>query len=157
MKKKYIIAHWTAGNYIPNQTDLTHYQKLIDGAGKVHDGQEKTASTGGMNSITYNVSCCGRKDDKTPIKQTQFESMCHCIAMMCHELKLTPKDVYTHYEIGKMVQSGDIKKLLPYNKLLEQNIGKRDFNIIDFDKKIKPEQCGDYLRDKVNWYYLKCK
>lgn len=156
MKKKYIIGHWTAGNYIPNTTDLTHYQKLVDGAGKIIKGQEKTASTGGMNSITHNVSCCGRKDDNTPIKKIQFESFCHCVAMDCHELKLTPKEFYTHYEIGKMVQDGTIKKLLPYNKLLEQNIGKRDFNIIDFDPTVKPEQCGDYIRKKIQWYYDKC-
>ena len=146
MKKKYIILHWTAGNYLPNSTDLTHYQMLIDGAGKQIVGKEKTSSTGGMNSITYNISCCGRKDLNTPIKPIQIEAMCHHAAMMCKELGLGVDDCYTHAEIGKMVQDGRIKNLLPYNKLLEQNIGKIDFAGL-----------GDTLRNKIKWYYSKIK
>lgn len=146
MKTKYIILHWTAGNYLPNTTDLTHYQMLIDGAGKQIKGQEKTSSTGGMNSITYNISCCGRKDLKTPIKPIQIEAMCHCAALKCYELGLSVDGCYTHSEIGKMVQNGEIKKLLPYNKLLEQNIGKIDF-----------KDMGNELRTKIKWYYSKIK
>ena len=146
MKKKYIILHWTAGNYLPNITDLTHYQMLIDGAGKQIIGKEKTASTGGMNSITYNISCCGRKNENTPIKPIQIEAMCHCAALKCKELGLNIEDCYTHSEIGKMVQDGRIKKLLPYNRLLEQNIGKIDFAGL-----------GDTLRKKIKWYYSKIK
>ena len=40
MKKQYIILHWTAGNYLPNSTDLTHYQMLIDGTGNKIVGKE---------------------------------------------------------------------------------------------------------------------
>jgi len=146
MRKQYIILHWTAGNYTPNTTDLTHYQMLIDGAGKKIKGKDKTASTGGMNSITYNISCCGRKDSNTIIKPIQIEAMCHYAAMVCKELGLTVDKCYTHSEIGKMVQDGRIKQLLPYNKLLEQNIGKIDFNGM-----------GDILRRKIEWYYSKIK
>lgn len=146
MKKQYIILHWTAGNYTPNQIDLLHYQTLIDGAGRPIKGNNKPSATGGMNSITYNFSCCGRKDEETPIKPIQIEAMCHYAAIKCKELGLTPDKCYTHYEIGKMVQNGEIKKLLPYNKLLEQNIGKIDFKGL-----------GDTLRNKIKWYYSKIK
>ena len=108
--------------------------------------KEKTSSTGGMNSITYNISCCGRKDEKTPIKPIQIEAMCHCAALKCKELGLSVNDCYTHSEIGKMVQDGRIKNLLPYNKLLEQNIGKIDFAGL-----------GNTLRKKIQWYYSKIK
>lgn len=107
--KKYIILHWTAGNYIPNQTDLLHYQMLIDGAGRPIKGNDKPSATGGMNSITYNISCCGRKNEQTPIKPIQIEAMCHNAAMMCKELGLTPDNCYTHYEIGKWYKTAELK------------------------------------------------
>ena len=153
MKKKYIILHHTGGVYNPNTCDLTHYQDLIDGKGSVIKGQEKTSSTGGMNSITHNIACCGRVNDEYPLKKIQIESMCHCAALRCKELGLTPDKCYTHYEIGQMVQSGDIKKLLPYNNLLRQNIGKSDIKVLDFDKSIK--DVGAFLRNKILWYYNK--
>ena len=62
MTVKYIIGHWTGVNTY-NVTDKIKksYQLLITGRGEVVQGSPvgSTASTGGMNSITYNISCCG--------------------------------------------------------------------------------------------------
>lgn len=63
VKPQYIIGHWTAGNYQPNYVDMEAYDLLITGDGlKVkgnHELDNNKASTAGMNSITYNISCCG--------------------------------------------------------------------------------------------------
>ena len=76
------------------------------------------------------------------------------LAQVCKDDGTIPMNVcFTHYEIGKMVQNGEIKRLLPYNKLLEQNIGKIDFKFLDF----LPEEknCGDFMRKTITWYYNK--
>lgn len=36
---KRIIMHWSAGAHTPSDLDKEHYHKIIDGAGKVHDGR----------------------------------------------------------------------------------------------------------------------
>ena len=61
MEVKYIIGHWTAGLHKPNKIDLSSYQLLIDDEGKIYNGMAAgcSSSTGGMNSITYNIACCG--------------------------------------------------------------------------------------------------
>ena len=36
---KRVIMHWSAGAHTPSDLDKEHYHKIIDGAGKVHDGR----------------------------------------------------------------------------------------------------------------------
>lgn len=150
---KYIILHHTGGGQEPNAIDLSSYQMIIDYKGKVYVGkpQGKTASTGGMNSITYNISCCGGGSIK--LTNIQMERMFKETAIKLKEFGLTVDKVYTHYEIGQMCKDNTITKLLPYNKWLSQNIGKIDLTEIPYDT--KNISTGDFIRNKIKYYMLK--
>lgn len=152
MTVKYIIGHWTAGNYTPCAQDLGSYQLLINGEGEIHGGKPvgQTASTGGMNSITYNISCCGGLS-RTPITKVQAEAFYKACAQKLIEFNLSVSDFYTHAEIGELCRSGKIVKLLPQNKWLNQNIGKVDLTVLP-DIKGSPKQTGDFIRNKIKWY-----
>ncbi len=154
MAVKYIIGHWTAGNYKPNKTDLNSYQLLIDNEGKIYPGKPvgKAASTGGMNSITYNISCCGGLD-RTPLMPTQIEAFYFACAQKLREFNLSVENFYTHAEIGLMCKDGSITKLLPNNKYLSQNIGKIDLTELPSFKG-NPKETGDFIRNKIKWYLL---
>ena len=154
MTVKYIILHWTAGNYKPCQTDLNSYQLLIDDTGKHYIGKPvgKTCSTGGMNSITYNIACCGGLD-RTPITKVQIEALFKATADKCKEYGLKPDKVYTHAVIGDMCKKGTITMLLPNNKWLYQNIGKIDLTKTPYITGTATET-NNYIRKKINWYYL---
>ena len=153
MGVKYIIAHWTAGGAMPNSTDLNAYQLVIDYKGGVHTGkpQGKTASTGGMNSITYNISCCG--GGKVKLTKVQCERFFKECALALKKYGLTVDKVYTHYEIGEMCRNKTINKLLPYNKWLYQNIGKIDLTELPYN--VDKNKTGDFIRSKILWYYTK--
>lgn len=155
MAVKYIILHWTGGNYKPCQQDLNSYQLLIDGDGKRHSGKPvgKTSSTGGMNSITYNISCCGGLD-RTPITKVQIEAMFKAAADKCKEYNLTPDKVYTHALIGDMCKKGTITILLPNNKWLCQNIGKIDLTKTPYISGT-PAATNNFFRKKIQWYFNK--
>lgn len=154
MTVKYIIIHWTGGNYRPCQQDLNSYQMLIDGYGKIYNGKPvgQSASTGGMNSITYNISCCGGLS-YTPMTNIQMEAMFDLTARKLLEYGLSVDKVYTHAEIGQMVKNKTITKLLPYNNYLPQNLGKIDLTKIPYDT--KGQANGDFIRGKIKWYYNK--
>lgn len=153
MTVKYIIGHWTAGNSRPNKVDLQSYQLLIDGEGKRHTGLAVgcASSTGGMNSITYNISCCGGLTS-SPITPVQIEAFCKACAEKIKEYGLTINDFYTHAEIGEMCRDKSITKLLPWNGFLSQNIGKIDLTILPYLRG-SAKQTGDFLRNKIKWYY----
>lgn len=160
MSIKYIILHHTGGNYKPNEIDLKSYQLLIDGEGNSHKGTKKTSSTGGMNSITYNIAVCchfGYKSPELqgnyPLTHIQFEAMCKKAAEACKCFNVPIKNVYTHYEIGQMCRSQEILKLTTWNKWLISNMSKIDLNYLNFKPDIKTDEVGDYIRNKINWYY----
>lgn len=152
---KYIIGHWTGGNHKPNAKDLSSYQLLIDNEGKRHVGKliGEAASTGGMNSITYNISCCGGLE-RSPIMPTQFEAFCCACAEMVKKYDLSVNAFYTHAEIGEMCKDGSIVKLLPYNKYLRYNIGKIDLTSLP-GVKGSAKVTGDFIRNKIKWYHQK--
>lgn len=169
MTVKYIIGHWTANSYKPNATDLNSYQLLIDDKGAKHIGKAigQAASTGGMNSITYNISCCGGLN-RTPITKVQAEAFYKACAEKIKEYGLNISDFYTHAEIGEMCRNYKTKnageslahadcagelitKLLPWNNYLNQNISKVDLrNLPDIQGTAK--QTGDFIRNKIKWY-----
>lgn len=155
MTVRFIILHWTGGSYKPCQLDLNSYQLLIDGNGYKHIGKPvgKASSTGGMNSITYNISCCGGLPN-TPIKPVQIEAFFKACAEKVKEYNLTVNDVYTHAEIGEMCKTGEITKLLPNNKWLYQNKGKIDLTVLPYIKG-NAKQTGDFIRNKIKWYISK--
>lgn len=152
MAVRFIIGHWTGGNYKPNSTDLNSYQLLIDGEGKKHIGKPvgKASSTGGMNSITYNISCCGGLTN-TPIKPVQIEAFFKACAEVIRNYKLSVDDFYTHAEIGEMCKTGEITKLLTYNKWLYQNKGKIDLTVLPYIKG-NAKETGNFIRNKIKWY-----
>lgn len=176
MTIKYIIGHWTAGNNYPSEYDKKHYQLLIDGAGKPYNGTAagKAAATGGMNSITYNIACCGGLE-KTPVTAVQMEAFCKNAAVILKKYNLSAENFYTHAEIGEMVKnyqnakSGKglngadcsgrlITELLPWNNYLFQNAGKIDLKklpVKGITQAMSAKQSGYYLRNKIKWYYLK--
>lgn len=166
MTVKYIIGHWTAGNKKPSNYEKTCYQLLIDNLGNVHQGTPvgKTASTGGMNSITYNIACCGGADFSL-LSCKQVEEFCLQVAKKLKEYKLSVNKFYTHAEIGEMVRNylqknlfdpdcdgKQITELLPWNSYLPQNKGKIDLkklpdkigNLITY----RAGTSGKYLRKK---------
>ena len=174
---KYIIGHWSAGGYVPTAFEKQHYQALINGDGKMFLGGKVgcTASTGGMNSITYNICCCGGLDS-TPIGAKQMESFCKYVAEKLRDYNLGVDKFYTHAEIGEMTRNYQTKQrggtlknadcgckliseLLPYNNYLPQNVGKVDLRKLpDKSKKTSnysAKASGDYLRNKIRWYMSK--
>lgn len=148
---KYVIGHWTAGNYIPCGTDKKSYQMLIDGNGAVYNCKPvgAAASCGGMNSITYNISCCGGLG-RTPLKKVQCEKFFVECAKALKKYHLPVSRFYTHAEIGQMCKTGTIKDLLPNNRYLSQNIGKVDLTKLPYD--LGNKKHGDFIRNKIQWY-----
>lgn len=171
MTVKYIIGHWTAGNKTPSAYDKQHYQLLIDNTGKIYEGLPvgQTASTGGMNSITYNIACCGGANF-SPLTYKQVEEFCLQVAKKIKAYGLSVDKFYTHAEIGEMVRNylqknlsdpdcdgKQITQLLPWNNYLSQNKGKIDLKnlpdengyLIDY----RAAASGKILRRKILWYY----
>lgn len=151
MAVKYIIGHHTAGNYKPNKIDLASYQLLIDDEGNVYEGKKQgtTNSVGGMNSITYNIACCGGLE-RTPLKKVQCEKFFKVCADKLKELNLTPDKFYTHAEIGRMCKTGYIGHFVFWNDYLKQNIGKVDLTVLPYD--LEGLSAGDFIRGKIEWY-----
>lgn len=161
MTVKYIIGHWTAGNLKPNKQDLSSYQLLIDGDGITHQGMAVgcASSIGGMNSITYNIACCGGLSSSR-LTRVQIEKFFKTCAEKLKEYNLPVDKFYTHAEIGEMVKDGSIKHLLPWNNYLIQNKGKVDLTILPLDDnhltfKADARTCGAKIRSKIKWYYEK--
>ena len=154
VKPQYIIGHWTAGNYQPNYVDMEAYDLLITGEGlKVignHELDNNKASTAGMNSITYNISCCGGLN-RTPLTKVQCEAFFKAVAEKLKQFNLTVDKFYTHTEIGQMVSNGTIIKLLPNNSYLKDNKGKIDLTKLPYD--LNGKSSGDFIRNKIQWYY----
>ena len=163
---KRIIIHWTAGAYQPNEIDYNHYHYLITGDGLVLKGKFSplanevcraaknknalyAAHCGGGNTGSIGIAMCGMlgfKNSKCvgdyPLKSKQVEACFAQIAKLCREYKIpiTPETVMTHYEFGQKnpntTSNGkiDIIYLPPYSNVVKN-------------------QLGDFIRNKVIWYY----
>ncbi len=153
MAIKFIILHWTGVNsYNITEHIKSSYQLIIDEKGDIVHGKPpgSTQSTGGMNSITYNISAAGG-DIKAPLTVVQCEKMFKEAAIICKKYGLAPSKVFTHHEIGELCRSGKIVQLLPNNQWLKQNIGKIDLTRIPYDVP-KNISYGDFIRNKIRWY-----
>lgn len=151
-----IILHWTAGNYQPCATDIEHYHYLVDGDGRVHKGKytpkdnenctdgKYAAHCGGGNTGRIGIAICCRKDTKTPPTQKQVEAMCKLAAEVCYTYGLRPSQVITHAEFGLLHP-----KTASYGKI--------DINEISYVPVSGVSDTGNYLRNKVQWYYEKLK
>ena len=159
MKK--IIIHWTAGGYVPNSVDLSHYHFLIDKYGRINYGIFKpednencydgkyAAHTGGGNTGAIGVALCGMlgfvsslKVGSYPINKVQCESMFNLIAKLAKQYKI-PIDlehIMTHYEFGKKNPN-------------TSSAGKIDIIYLPPYPDVKQNQIGDFIRNKVKWYF----
>lgn len=163
---KRIIIHWTAGTYTPNAEELEHYHYLIGynqktGKAYVKEGKFKpsdnincydgkyAAHTGGGNTNSIGVAICGNAGFKGPsnqgefpLKRVQFEKMFKFCAELCkkYAIVITPVTVFTHYEFGKQNPKTSSK-------------GKIDINFIPYEPNLAAHGVGDYIRNKINWYF----
>lgn len=158
---KRIILHWTAGANFPNATDLQHYHFVIDKGGKVYNGIYKPEDnlncndgkyakhTGGGNTGSIGVAVCGMAgyngklaSTKYPLTSKQIEKMFSLVAELCkkYNIVVTPDTVMTHYEFGKSHPN-------------TSSAGKIDITILPPYFSVKPQQVGDFIRQKVKWYF----
>lgn len=170
MSKKGIrrcAIHWTAGSGKANNTDKSCYHYLIESDGKIvngncipednancndgkyapHLGGGNTGSIGvslcGMHGFSYNWSASKPKSvGNYPLQAIQCESAWKLIATLCkqYSIDITPETVFTHYEFGKSHPK-------------TSSAGKSDIVYLPYQPQLKPDQVGDFIRNKVLWYY----
>lgn len=158
---KRIIIHWTAGTNQPNGTDYLHYHYLINGDGLVVKGKYKPEDnlncndgkyaqhTGGGNTGSIGVSMCGMlgfkssKDvGKYPLTKKQCESCFKKVAELCkqYNIPVTAQTVMTHYEFGKSHPN-------------TSSAGKIDIIYLPPYPEQTADKIGDFIRNKIRWYY----
>lgn len=163
---KRIIIHWTGGGLQPNRTDMQHYHYIINGDGLIVRGKYKPEDnedcsdgryaqhTGGGNTGSIGVAYCGMAGYKEGhpestnynLTRVQVETGFALIAKLCRDYKIpiTPDTVMTHYEFGKKNPK-------------TTSHGKIDIMYLPPYPSVKPVEMGDFIRRKVNWYYLKAE
>ena len=158
---KRIILHWTGGKYTPSSTDFEHYHFLVDKYGDILKGKytpednlncndgKYAAHCGGFNTGSIGLSICamwGYQSPKNtgdyPFSRVQAEATWSYCATLLKKYNLKPsKDtVLTHYEVGKMLPKST-------------SAGKIDITYIPYEPAIGADEAGDYIRNKVRWYY----
>ena len=158
---KRIILHWSAGGYTPSQVDFEHNHFLVLKNGDILKGKytpednlncndgHYAAHTGGFNTGSIGIALCamyGYKNPKNPgnypFLRVQGEAMWAYCATLLKKYGLKPlKDtVLTHYEVGKMLPNST-------------SAGKIDISFIPYEPLITADEAGDYIRNKVRWYY----
>ena len=158
---KRIILHWSAGTYKPNAHEKACYHYLIDDKGKCHTGKYApednldcrdglyAAHTGGQNTGSIGVCMCGMHGYRSPIEvgdfpltKIQAESTFKICALLCrkYEIPIDKDHVKTHREVGLE---------LPRSS----SAGKIDITYLPFEPNLYPDEIGEYIRNKVRWYY----
>ena len=159
MKK--IIIHWTAGPYDRTQADYLHYHYTIGPNGEIDHGKfdveannpplragRYAAHCGGGNSYAIGVALRGMAGyvspsnvGKYPLTKKQCEAAWQFIAGLCkgYGIEVTENTVSTHYEYGKKNPK-------------TSSAGKIDITFLPHEPHLKPNQVGDYIRNKVRWY-----
>ena len=158
---KRIFLHWSAGGYTSSQVDFEHYHFLVLKNGDILKGKytpednlncndgHYAAHTGGFNTGSIGIALCamyGYKNPKNPgnypFLRVQGEAMWAYCATLLKKYGLKPlKDtVLTHYEVGKMLPNST-------------SAGKIDISFIPYEPLITADEAGDYIRNKVRWYY----
>ena len=172
MNERKLILHWDAGVGTVNSTNKEHYHFMVDKNAIIHSGNHTIADnenckdgdycqhTAGMNTnnigfsflgmADYNPSITGKIKTSYPINKKQLEAGLKYCAMLCKKYNITIDDehVMTHYEVSEKVKNNIIHK----NNLIDDNIGKIDFYYLPCYPKLKPNEIGDFLKDKIKWY-----
>lgn len=163
----------------PSAHDLKCYHYLFDSSGKRYDGVfrpednlncsdgQYAAHTGGANTGSIGVCACGMTNLKAndaalnpskgvenwvnPLTRVQIEAMCKWCAQLCKRWKInvSPQSVFTHAEFGlanpKTSSHGKIDiSYLPFMP---------ELTAFCTSDKAKIKICGDWLRNKILWYY----
>lgn len=157
-----ITYHWTAGTSTPNATDLKHYHFLIDKDGLIYKGIYKpednincndgkyAAHTGGGNTGNIGIAFCGCyvqkgqkvKDSMYPLTRIQLERGFELGAKLCKQYNIPIQNVQTHYEFGILNPK-------------TSSAGKIDITYLHPFPLVEPNNCGDFIRNKVKWYKSK--
>ena len=160
---KTICIHWTGGSYKPNSIDLEHYHFLITNTGEVISGDCKpednlncasgryAAHCGGGNTGSIGVAMCGMWtpnhvsaiNTRYPLTKIQCEScfkLCSQLAQK-YNIPIDKNHIYTHYEFGQNHPNTESK-------------GKIDINHLKCYNLFVPDDVGDFIRNKIYWYYL---
>lgn len=159
-----IILHWTAGTNQPCSTDYEHYHYLINKDGVILKGKfapednlncndgKYAQHCGGGNTGAIGVSMCGMyvpkgvniKETKFPLTRIQCEATFKLIAELCkkYNIKITPQTVLTHYEFGQAHPK-------------TSSYGKIDIVYLHPFPEIDKKNMGDFIRNKIKWYFNK--
>lgn len=158
---KRIIIHWTAGTNQPNNTDFEHYHFIINKDGFMIEGKytpqdneccydgKYAKHTGYGNTNSIGIAVCGmmgfdekKKQTKYPLTQIQCEKLFFETARLCkkYNIPITPETVLTHYE---------------FNQKHNIHTGKIDIIYLPPYPNVKKHEVGDYIRNKVAWYFKK--
>jgi hypothetical protein len=148
--------HWTAGALTPNAMDLKAYHYTYDAWGTVRRGvyapEDNINTADGYyarhcakgNTGNIGHALCGGPTGwpHGEITQVAFERACEMIALNCrkYNIPITPDTVFTHREFDQR---------LPITK----RSGKRDIDQLPWLPTMPAERIGDYLREKVRWYF----
>lgn len=157
-----ITFHWTAGGWMPSAHEKECYHFLIDRDGDLHKGNHSpqdnlncldgnyAAHCGGGNTGNIGIAYCGCYVPKgTPVSKTRYpmtakqvEAGFKLAAELCKYFKIPiDKDhVFTHYEFG-----------LAHPKTA--SAGKIDITYMHPFPDLKANEIGDFIRNKVQWYF----
>lgn len=160
---KRIILHWTAGTNQPNNIEFGHYHFMVNGDGLTVAGMYKPEDnencndgkyaqhTGGGNTGSIGVAMCGmlgfqnsKNIGEYPLTKKQCEATFKLIAELCkkYNIAITSETVLTHYEFGKAHPK-------------TTSAGKIDIIYLPAYPEVKQNEIGDFIRQKVKWYYGK--
>lgn len=155
-----ITYHWTAGTNVPNATDLKHYHFLIDNNGIIYKGLyapednincndgKYAQHCGGGNTGNIGIAFCGCyvprgvhvKDTRFPLTRIQLERGFELGAKLAQQYYIG--NIITHYEFGLAHPN-------------TSSAGKIDITCLHPFPQVKPDECGDFIRNKVKWYKQK--
>lgn len=154
-----ITFHYTAGTYIPNETDKQAYHFLVDGNGAIYSGKYKPEDNinckdgvyarhcGGGNTGNIGIALCGMfNKDKYPIRRIQLERACKLAAELCDKygIRISNRTVLTHAEFGKLNPN-------------TSSYGKIDINNLPCVCVYGVTPVGNWIRNKVQWYKERLK
>lgn len=151
-KPKRIILHWTGGTWRANDTDRAHYHFIVQGDGTVVYGAHSVsdnldcsdgnyaAHTGGGNTGSIGIALAAMHPGYD-IKRTQLEAFCKEVARVAikYDIPVGNTTVLTHAEWGE-------------RNPLTTSKGKPDINKLPCVGIYGVTECGNWLRNKINWY-----
>lgn len=150
----------TAGANVPNATDLKHYHFLIDNNGIIYKGLytpednincndgKYAQHCGGGNTGNIGIAFCGCyvprgvhvKDTRFPLTRIQLERGFELGAKLAKQYNI--EKIITHYEFGLAHPN-------------TSSAGKIDITYLHPFPLVKPDECGEFIRNKVKWYKQK--